>query len=180
MYKWIVFFLLMGLSGCSQRIISYVNPKASFRSFETFRVVSPKLDNKLSSESNGVYELIRENIGAEMSRRNYVESSVSPHLTLRYELASSTRVETNNNQQPFGFQTWPVNSRTIHEAVLLFELFDQRKKLVWQGSYDLNQERKEKRVKKVITNAVGKIFTTYPYRALQQSPDESLTEFNRR
>lgn len=178
MFKWIS-ILLIFLIGCSQRIVSYTNPKSKYQSFETYRMVSPKLDNKLSNETSLAYELIKENITKEMERRDYLLSSVAPDLTLRYEIASSTRVETNTSQSAF-FPTFQVTSRTIHEGVLLLELYDKNKKLVWQGSYDLDQERKEKRMVRVIENAIGRIFTTYPYRALQRAPDNTLTEFKKK
>lgn len=179
MNKWITFVLLVTLAGCSQRVITYSNPKANYQGYETYRMVSPKLDNKLSPETSTAYEVIKENISREMDRRNYIKSSVSPDLTLRYELSSSTRVETTTSQS-FYYPTFQINTRTIHEAVLLLELFDENKKLVWQGSYDLNQERKEKRVRKVIENAVARIFTTYPYKASERNPDPLLTEFNKK
>ena len=179
MYKGLVFTLLLLLAGCSQRIVSYNNPKARYQSFETFRMVSPKVDNKLGQETSLAYEVVRENIQVEMDRRGYLASTVSPDLTLRYEIASSSRVETSTSQSLF-LPTFQVNSRTIHEGIILLELYEQNKKLVWQGSYNLYQERKEKRVRKVIENAIGRIFTTYPYRANQRTPDNSLTEFKKK
>ena len=178
MSRWMVIFCFL-VSSCGQKIVSYTNPKANYSSFETYRMVSVKADNSnLGKESILVYDLIKENIESEMTRRNYEKSTVSPNLTLRYELTSSTRVQTNTNQSLL-YPGFTVNNRTIHEAVLLLEMFDQSKRLVWQGSYDLNQERKEKKIKKVIDNATGKIFTTYPYKAGERNPDPSLTEFKR-
>lgn len=110
-----------------------------------------------------------------MARRGYEESSVTPDLTLRYEVTSNTRVEINNSQvNPYFYQPFPITTRTIYQSILLLELFDSNKKLVWQGSYDLRQEKKEKKVAKAINRAVGYIFTTYPYRALSGEADESL------
>jgi len=180
MKKGCLFLFTLALVGCNQRVVTYLNPKSNFGSFESYRVVSPKLDNsKLNKESNLVYDLIKEGIALEMAKRNYEKSTVSPDLTLRYELTSSTRVQTSTNQSPFS-PFYQVNSRTIHEAVLLLELYNEQKKLVWQGSYDLQQERKEKRVRKVIENAIGRIFTTYPYKALQKEPDPTLSKFEKR
>lgn len=179
MFKWVRIVLFVFIAGCSQKIVSYTNSKATFQKFETYRLISPKIDNKVGTETSLGYKMIRENIIAEMSRRGYTESMVAPSLILRYELASSTRVETSVNQS-FFYPTYQINSRTIHEGILLLELHDQNKKLVWQGSYDLNQEKKEKRIRKVIENAVGRIFTSYPYRASQKDPDPTLTEFKKK
>ena len=179
MFKWLSFVLIVLIASCSQKVVSYTNPKSSYQSFETYRIINPKLDNKLSSESSIAYEQIKKNISNEMARRGYEISSVTPDLILRFELASSTRVQTTTSQSLM-YPVYRINSRTIHEGVLLLELLDQNKKLVWQGSYDLNQEKKEKRVIKVIENAVARIFTTYPYRALQKAPDPSLTELKKK
>ena len=179
MLKWTSIVLIVLISGCSQRIVSYSNPKANYQSFETYRMINPKLDNKLGEETSYGYELIKAQIKAEMERRGYQESSVAPDLILRYEITSSTRVQTTTSQSVF-FPVFQVNSQTIHEGVLLLELNDENRKLVWQGSYDLNQERREKQIKRVIENAVGRIFTTYPYRARQRKPDEELAEFKKK
>lgn len=171
-------FILLALSfsGCNSRIVSFVNPKANFKSFATYRMVSPKLDrSEIVDDTNPVFLAIKEEIQQEMSRRNYSRSSVSPDLTLRYEVTSSSRVQTDSRQDPFS-PFVQMNSRTIHEGVLLLELYDANKKLVWQGSYDLRQERKEKKLQKVIENSVSRIFTTYPYKALTSKPDLELTE----
>jgi len=165
---------------CSSKIVSFVNPKAKFSTFETYILVNPKIDrSELADDSKLAFQLIKSAIQSEMNTREYRESSVSPDLTLRYEITSSTRVQTDATQDPFS-PFVQVNTRTIHEGILLLELYDARKKLVWQGSYDLQQESKEKRLQKVIENAVGKIFTSYPYRALNKQPDPELAVYKKK
>ncbi len=172
MNKWII-FVLITLTGCSPRIVSYLNSKAKFSQFETYRLVSTKAESKnVTPESTLVFDLIKENIHNEMNRRSYQVSNISPDLTLRYEVTASKRIEIDNNQAGPFFT--PPTSRTIYESVLLVEIFDQRKKLVWQGSYDLGQQKKEKKVSKAIAKGVGHIFTTYPYNAKSSKPDETL------
>ena len=174
MKKWLLIALVIS-SGCSQRIVSYVNPKAKFSQFETYRLVSTQAESKnISPDNTLVFDLIKKSIKEEMKRRSYIQSNISPDLTLRYEVTSSTRVETNSNQVGPFFQP-QVNSRTIYESVLLVELYNNKKKLVWQGSYDLRQQKKEKKTSKAIEKSVGHIFTTYPYRAKSSKVDESLT-----
>ena len=171
--------ILLGTTGCSNKVVSFVNEKAKFKTFETYRMVSPKVDrSEIADEDDILFQTIKSEISREMDRRSYVPSSVSPDLLLRYELTTSTRVQTDATQDPFS-PVVRVNTRTIHEGVLLLELYDSRKKLVWQGSYDLEQERKEKKLRKIIHNAVGKIFTTYPYRALSNHEDAGLKEFKK-
>jgi len=179
MKKWFP-VVLIALSACSPKVVSFVNEKAGFHQFETYRLVSAKSEPKnFTPENTQIFDLIRENIHTQMQRRGYEKSSITPDLTLRYEVTSNTRVEINNNTQfnpyynPY-YPAFPVTSRTIYESVLLLELFDNNNKLVWQGSYDLRQERKEKRIVKAIERAVGYIFTSYPYRARSAEVDESL------
>ncbi len=174
MRNWLLVLILIGGS-CSPRIVSYVNLKAPFKSFETYRLVSAKLESKnVTPENTRIFDLIKENIHQEMSRRNYQTSNVSPDLLLRYEVTSNARVETSTVQDPFLFSPTQINSRTIYESVLLLELVDQNKKLVWQGSYDLRQQRKEKKMTRAIERAVGYIFTTYPYKAQSGNVIEEL------
>ncbi|MEO1256509.1 MAG: DUF4136 domain-containing protein [Bacteroidota bacterium] len=171
------YFILISLIliGCSPRIVSYVNPKAAFENFQTYRLVSAKLESKnVSPQNTSIFDLIKQNIHQEMNKRNYEVSNVSPDLTLRYEITSNTRVEVNNFQDPFLFRPNQINSRTIYESILLLELYDQKKKLVWQGSYDLRQQRKEKKTARAIEKAIGYIFTTYPYKASSSKIVEDL------
>ena len=173
MIRYIVFLTFLSIS-CSQQVVSYLNEKSDFRTLETYRIVNPKLNNRQitdSPEARLIYETIIEHIENEMTKRGYVKSAIAQDMTLRFELSSGTRVSTNINETPFSLN---VSSRTIHQSILLLELHDRSKKLIWQGSYDLKNEQKEKQIKKVIENAVSRIFTTYPYRAKQASPDESL------
>lgn len=180
MRNWLMLVVFLTLMGCNPRIISYQNPKARYNTFETYRVVSPKIDNNnLGAETETVFKTIRESIDKEMQKRSYVTSSISPDLTLRYEFNSSTRVDVQSQQSPF-YPSFQVNSRTIYESFLLLELFDQNNKLVWQGSYDLRQERKESKAIMVVQNAVARIFTSYPYRALSSQPDPSLTIYEKK
>ncbi|SNS76585.1 protein of unknown function [Ekhidna lutea] len=180
MKKWI-FIAFISLSGCSPRVVSYLNENAHFKTFETYRLVSAKSESKnVAPENSMIFDLIRQNIHNEMERRDYIKSNVTPDLTLRYEVVSNTRVENDNNQNFGLYPTFRINSRTIYESILLLELTDQNKKLVWQGSYDLAQEKKEKKASRAIEKAVGHIFTTFPYRAKSTLIDESLKSNNKK
>ncbi|MEO9484806.1 MAG: DUF4136 domain-containing protein [Ekhidna sp.] len=169
--------IIVFIVSCNPKVVSFVNPKSKFGHFETYRLVSAQADSKnVTSGNTPVFDLIKQNIHNEMARRSYKLSSVSPDLTLRYEVTSSTRVETERNQFDSYYNT-QVSSRAIYESALIVELVDQKKKLVWQGSYDLSQQRKEKKISAAIEKAVGHIFTSYPYRALSAKEDESLKTF---
>ena len=127
----IYFLLLLVTISCSPRIVSYVNPKSKFKSFESYRLVSSQLSSKnVNPENSLIFDLIKENIHNEMDRRKYKTSNISPDLLLRYEITSNTRVQTNTTQDPFLITPTQVNSRLIYESVLLLELYDQNKKLI--------------------------------------------------
>ncbi len=181
MKKWPLLLIIIAL-GCNPKVVSYLNPKAKFGEFETYRIVSAKLESKnVSPDNTLILDLIKENIHKQMQTRSYEQSNISPDLTLRYEITSSTRVENRNNQtNPFYYPQYQINSRTIYESVLLLELLDTNQKLVWQGSYDLRQEKKEKKASRAIEKAVGYIFTTYPYRALSKNADEALKSLEKK
>lgn len=176
MKKWLLILMILS-SACNPKVVSFVNEKAKFKQFETYRLVSTKSESKnITPENTQIFDLIKENIHQQMKRRGYETSNVTPDLTLRYEVTSNTRVDINSNNQinPYYYQPFSITTRTIYESILLLELFDTNNKLVWQGSYDLRQEKKEKRIVKAIERGVGYIFTTYPYRALSAEQDESL------
>ena len=172
--------LVILMASCSPKVVSYLNPKSKFGRYETYRIVTAKAASKnVSPDNTLIFDSIRENIQSEMDRRSYKLSNVSPDLTLRYEVTSSTRTETNTNQSGLYFNP-QIASRVIYESVLIVELLSQNKKLVWQGSFDLSQQKKEKKLSAAIEKAVGYIFTTYPYRALSTREDESLKTFERK
>ncbi|WP_436516548.1 DUF4136 domain-containing protein [Ekhidna sp. To15] len=173
MKKWF-FLTFVIIASCNPKVVSYVNSKANFSQFETYRLVTTKAESKtFTPENTLIFDLIKKSIRMEMDKRDYIVSNVSPDLTLRYEVTASTRFETNSNQVG-PYYAPQVNTRTIYESVLLMELYDSKKKLVWQGSYDLRQQKKEKKASKAIEKGVGHIFTSYPYRAKSAKIDEAL------
>ncbi|WP_420318860.1 DUF4136 domain-containing protein [Ekhidna sp.] len=174
MKNWTTIIVLLVLSGCAPKVISYLNENSKFETFESYRIVSAKAESKnVNAMNTQIFDLIKENITKEMEKRSFINSNVSPDLILRYEVTSSARTESNSTRDPF-YPVYRINSRTIYESIILLELLDKNKKLVWQGSFDLRQERKEKKASKAIEKAIGYIFTSFPYRALSDQPDESL------
>lgn len=186
MKKWLFLFILLSILGCTQKVISYINTDAKFEQFESFRIVSVKLDGRnVAPESTIIFEEIKTQIINQMLIRSYEQSNITPDLTLRYELSSSSRSQQNNNNNNafnnvIGVPTYNISSRTVHESILLLELYNANKKLVWQGSYDLRQEKKEKQTKKAIQNAIEQIFTTYPYIAGSKEINQELTSTKKR
>ncbi|MFK7954329.1 MAG: DUF4136 domain-containing protein [Ekhidna sp.] len=179
MKKWMLLSLTSMLFCCTPKAISYINSEAKFNQFETFRVVSTRLDGKTESEKKSSFSNLKDEIINQMTLRSYIQSNIKPDLTLRYELSSTSRSSQNNNpnntlNNALGFPP-NFNSRTIHESILLLELYDDQKKLVWQGSYDLKNEKKEKKASIAIKNAVDIIFTSYPYMANSNKTHQELT-----
>ena len=176
MKKWLLLILIL-IFGCNPKVVSYLNQNSKFKEFQTYRIVTTKADSRnITPENTSVFDLIRENIHKEMNKRSYKQSSIDPDLILRYEVTSSTRVESNSNQAG-SYYSPQITTRTIYKSILLVEVFDQNKKLVWQGSYDLKQERKEEKASRAIEKAVGYIFTIYPYKAQSAVVDETLKTF---
>lgn len=187
MKKWLILLIIFSFCRCTPKVISYVNTKAKFQSFDSYRIVSVKLEGrKVEPESTKIFDDVKNQIIDQMTQRSYAISSIDPDLTLRYELNSATRSENINNNinnpinNPFGYPNNNFNSSAINESILLIELYDSKKKLVWQGSYDLKQERKEEKTSKVLKNAVDKIFTTYPYRSGSNQVYQELTSIKKK
>lgn len=173
--------MLIVLTGCSQKVVSFLDDAARFETFESYRIVSASISSeKQNSSETAIYNIIIAELSKEMDKRNYELSSVDPDLTLRYELASVVNTPTNTNRiSPFNLSP-QLSSRTIYEYVLLLELKDDKNKLVWQGSYDLNQQRKETKTAKVFQKAIGETFTTYPYEAANAAKQERLMKVEKK
>lgn len=166
--------LLIALSACSPKVVHYINPTAKFASFESYDLVNVKKSKSgLDPESSSFFQFIEKQIVGHMEQdRNYKPSKINPDLILRYELVSNSRTDANVNRNPLQFPTYSV--RVLNESVILLELYNQ-KKLVWQGSFDLTQSRREEGTEKRMKKAIEYIFTTYPYQAGSARPDPSLT-----
>lgn len=180
--SYLVSFVVIFLIGCNPRIVKYLNPTAKYGSFESYNIVNVKIDKrKLNANSTQLLGIIESEIKNHMEeRRGYVLSNVSPDLILRYELVSNARSDTNNNngrRSIFNsFQN--INTQVIYESVILLELL-HKGKLIWQGSYDLNQSRRISKNEDIFRNAINRIFTTYPYKAGHAEPDPTLTEMQK-
>lgn len=179
---WVLTFIIVFI-GCNPKVVSYINPQARLDQFETYRIVSAQETPENGTPEHGqISYLIKSNIQKHMEKRLYKASNVTPDLTLRYEVISSTRVEhrtTSQSQFNSRYATYqPITSRTIQEAVLILELSDMNKKLVWQGSYDMKQERKVKKIPEAVEKAVDYIFTSYPYYARSSEEHEALKTTN--
>lgn len=168
-------FYIIIFASCSPKVISYTNSKAKFKTYSSYAIVNAKIGKRnLPPEATELLGTIESEIKTEMeNRRNYQPSNIGPDLVLRYELVSSTRTDSNNaNNSVFAAPTF--NTRIIYESVILIELLEENK-LIWQGSYDLTQSRRETKNENVVKKAIGLIFTTYPYKAGSADPDPSLT-----
>lgn len=153
----------------------FLNPKAQFASFESYSLVNVKINRRqLDPGTTKFLAELESYIKEEMeTRRGYQVSNIDPDLILRYELVSNTRNVNNNRQSIYDLRP-VINTATVYESVILLELL-HKKKLVWQGSYDLTQSRKASRNEKEIKKAIVSIFTTYPYQAGKAAPNPTLT-----
>ena len=171
-----LFILIISfLISCSPNVVTFTNPKARFQNFSSYRIVNVKIGKrKLPPEATELLGDIESRIKMEMEeRRNYVSSNIDPDLILRYELVSNTRTDQSNTRNSIFFDP-SFNTRVVYESVILIELLEN-KRLVWQGSYDLTQSRREARNENTINKAISLIFTTYPYKAGEARPDPTLT-----
>jgi hypothetical protein len=175
----ILMSLLLFVS-CSSKVITYTNPKAKFSNFSSYQIVNAKIGKRqLPPDATELLGIVESQIKMEMEeKRNYEISNISPDLILRYELVSNTRTESNNDNSIYSVYS-SANTRIIYQSVILLELMNNNK-LIWQGSYNLNQSKREKKNETAVEKAISLIFTTYPYKAGSGSPDTSLTIKNKK
>jgi hypothetical protein len=161
--------------GCGVQIIQYTSPKAAYGQYKSYFLVTLKGDNlKKSSNKVAFLESLESAIISEMSRRDYKMDSQNPDLLIRYELISSTQVDTKINYSRYSYDNYATTKSHI-ESILLVELVDSKtKKLVWQASLDLKNHSNKKKNKDPIRDAIIKLFDTYLYRAGKPKPDQSL------
>ena len=173
------FYVLLWITtGCSQKVINYVNPSSAFKTYESYVLVNYKVNQSdLSPEGEQIFSQISSNINLQMARRDYLKEHKNPDLVVRFELISNQVTEVDLNHTGF-YSPFPrsyFTSRTFLESALLVEITDHAtKKLVWQASVDLDTYAKKKDTPVILQTAIEQIFNTYLYRSGSDSPDESL------
>jgi hypothetical protein len=165
--------MVLVLCSCSARVIKYINPNAGYASYETYALVSLKGKNISSSKDpNDPLKRMERYISDEMTRRDYKRDLQAPDLILRYEIISSSKTESRNNNS-FYFTT--ISTRTIIESTILVEMTDAKtKKLVWQASLDMREHSKITKSKDPLKEAIRNIYNTYLYRSGNRNPDPDL------
>lgn len=155
----------------------FVNDESKFDQYGTYLVVNYKVSNaELSKEGLELLSNIETQLQEQLNKRGYQAVSTRPDILLRYEFISNNNSRSSVSNNPYDpFVT--VNTRTFRESILLLELTDREtKKLIWQGSIDLRQQHKPSKKQEELDKAIVALFNTYPYRALNATPDPSLIQ----
>lgn len=172
----VLFFIVISIvwSGCTPRVIQFVNDESNFEQYGTYLILNFKVsDEDLSEEGRNMISEIERQIHANLTERGYQSVEQKPDMLLRYDLLANNNSRTNVDNNPYSpFVT--VSTRTFREASLLFELTDRKtRKLIWQGSLDLKQQHRPKKKQDELSRAIELIFDSYPYQALSKVPIEN-------
>lgn len=169
-------FSLVGFIACSPKVLSYYNPDvARHKEYQTYRLLNTKLERtNLSKDGRAILDVVELALRNQMNKRGYEESNLSPDLVLRYEIATNQRTQSNNNNSLF----WaPVTTSTFMESLIIIDLTDtDRKKMFWQGSFDMRQETRDLKQEQATELAISEIFYLYPYRSGDATPDAKLAD----
>ena len=170
------FIVFLVVAGCSPKALTYLNEETRFDKFQTYRLLNSKLERtNLSKEGRDIMDLLESSIKAEMSKRGYQESNLSPDLVLRYEITTNRFTSTNTGGSPF---VPTISTRTYLQSVVIIDLTDaSQKKMFWQSSYDLEQQSRKLKKEQATEDAISEIFYSYPYRAGQFKPDPQLADW---
>ena len=156
--------LLISCSG--PRVVSFLNDEMDLRDYHSYKLIGFKADENFDVQGMVFFNQLEKAIVQNMDERLF-DRSDRPDLILRYEIVTSQRTEnqTSNYYDPYAYYRPQFNYTVSYtEAVLLIEFRDRRKKkLVWQGSLDLDLTKGKP--SDLIGPAVNKIFSTYPYQA---------------
>jgi hypothetical protein len=174
----VVIASLMG--ACAPKAITYLNEETKFQNYKTYRLVNPKMEKtNLSKEGREIIDIVEQTIHENMRARGYQESNLDPDLILRYELITNRQTETNRNTlNPYGYYGPAFTTTTYLQSVIILDIADaDKKKMIWQSSYDLRQSPRQSKKEAATEYAVAEIFYTYPYRAGQSKPDPTLADY---
>ena len=173
-----LFFILsiVVLSACNaNRVVSFNNPAYANRAYQSFRIITLNTDT-LNTADRTIYDNINREVAKQLEAKGYRPVPRESDLLVRYQLYANNRVEevTNNTfwPGPGGFNN-PNNlffsTRNITKSILLIDLHDRKdRKLVWQGSLDLNYSAYKKRqFDELIPEIIAEIFNTYKLQSQQ-------------
>ena len=166
-----LFLSVLSLTACnSNRVVSFNNPDFASRSYESYRIITRQADT-VNTADKAVYEGLHKAVIRQLDERGYRAVQQNSDLLVRYQLYANNRVEqvANNNLWAGRFNNFnnPNNvffsSRNITESILLIGIHDRKaRKLVWQGSLDLNYSvSKKRKFEEVIPEIVEQIFASY-------------------
>ena len=167
--------LLLVTFSCAPKAITYFHEETDFRNFQTYRILNTKLDRtNLSKDGRDILDLLEFSIREKMKERGYQESNLSPDLILRYDISTNPNAPSNRNNE----SSRSVDNRIYLESIILVELSKTRpKKMFWQSSYDLKEQRRELRHEQATEDAISEIFYSFPYRAGQRKADPKLGDW---
>lgn len=156
--RYFVILLFLCLVACGpSKVIHYSDPDGHSSAYRTYAVYT---NGKVASQS-----ILEDLIEKEMDTRGYQKSSIAPDLFVIFEMASSSRTETNTgNYAPYprSFYTPTIaTSQNIHERYLIITIKDKNKKLIWQGSQKLRKQKSKETEEDVLKESVTLIFNTY-------------------
>lgn len=173
--------ILMVIGACSapQKVIQFVNKEADFKNYYSYRIINYKTEKKGTYSANGTafFNELESEISKEMSDRSYTKEK-NADLVVRYETATGIKTSTNApnyNGNAYNYDPYGVNQnrqRKSLEGLLLLEIKDKSKKLVWQGSMDIKFSKDLEENRTLLKNAVHRIFETFLYRAGNDQPVE--------
>ncbi len=164
-------FVLLLFTACSvgKTVHTDINRSASFGQYRSFAIADEFRQGEGAKPENFndlAYERLTDALKSEMKGRGYQHDTVQPDLLVSFFLR--VEKEMNYNTRPSYWNPWGSDVNTWYEtnSTLGINLVDTRtQKLVWQGyltdSWDKSPEKRDRKLRE----AIGLIFTEYPYRA---------------
>ena len=172
----VLIIFLFVLVGCAPKAMTYFNEEeAKLENYLTYRLLNTKRERtNLSKDGREILDLIESTVRRKMKERGYEESNLSPDLILRYEIITNQRSE---NGTRSGVSGTPVSSRTFFESLIIIDLLDiEKRKMFWQGSFDLRQQSKPLKHEQAVESAINEIYYSYPYMAESFEPSAELSD----
>ena len=160
--------VLVLLSACSVKVVSFENSGADFKSYHTFSVENPVRKADKASADSERDDRLEEAIQKQMESRGYTLSKLGD-LIVEYRVLVERKSDVNIDPLRYrGYSTpyYRVSKRTYREGILMIDIYDGvTSRLAWQASLDLKINRKSKSTEGAVQASIEKIFETYPYKA---------------
>ncbi len=180
MNRYLTFFLLLALAGCSSAKVLNTEKAADvdLATYKTFDFYKFEANADTSSQNyHASVEKLEDAIALQMQRFGYLLSKTDPDLLVNIGVVLDQEVQTRQTdfrtdapryigQRRYSWKSKEVEIGNYTVGTVTVDLVDRKENtLVWQGAVEDILPKKQSRLETTINKGIQKLFSRYPLKA---------------